>query len=465
MNATRSQFIVALALLPLAPWATAQELFRLPVADAAEGSAALGGAAYIGTANYVGESTHYDQVPLILYQGNRVFAHGTTVGFGLLQNDWFTIGPLARARLNGVRPDDNPDLAGIAERKSSIDGGVTAALKTRYGELHATAVRELTNRHDGREFELSYRLPLSFDRWRLTPWLSYRKFDQNLSNYYYGVDQAESTRDRPAYLPGKADNLVYGLNTAYAVSDQFLVFANLGVEEMDDVIAASPIVASSTNKRGFVGASWTFGGQRPTPRAREGARDGPPLWSWRLHWAYQLKHNIFPLGMSGILTPSRLTPGIVPTQLGLSVSRLLRTGTRADLFARAGWIRHFEEPFQDDFNSYTLSMASVVKGYDNYADKVKFRWGLGFGLSYVESYPGQEVQLFVNRRVDSSRLLVYLELTLDFALDRLIKSERLEGCFIGGIITHRSGAFGNSAVLGGVNGGSDWGGIHVECRR
>jgi len=465
MPGSRCRFAVSLVLLSITSTTTAQELLRTPIADAADGTAAMGGAAYVGTSNYIGESTRYDQVPLFLYEGDVVFAHGNTLGFRLLRNDFFAFGPVARARLDSVNAEDVPALTGLSERKSTIEAGLTTALMTRFGELHVTAVRDMANRHDGEELDVSYRLPLAFDRWSLTPWASYRMFDAKLTNYYYGVGNDEIAPGRPAYLPGKAESIAYGLNTSYSFGDQLVVFANVAVEQMDDVVAASPITESSNNVRGFAGASWAFGGEPPPPRVRDQEYKGPPLWSWRVHWAYQLKHNIFPLAMSGIVTPSRLTPGIVPTQAGFTLSRVLRTGERADLMARAGWFRHFEEPFQDDFNSYTISMASVLKGYENYTDKVKFRWGAGFGLSYVESYPGQEVQLFINRRVDASRLLVYLELTVDFALDRLIKWDRLEGCFIGSIITHRSGAFGNSEVLGGVNGGADWGGIHVECRR
>ena len=189
------------------------------------------------------------------------------------------------------------------------------------------------------------------------------------------------------------------------------------------------------------------------------------MWSWRVHWAYQLKHNIVPLPPAGVFTPSRLTPGITPTQFGLTLSRALRTSRRADLFARASVYRHFEEPFQDNFNSYVLSMAGVVKSYSNFTDRVNFRWGIGFGLSYVESIPGQEVQLFVNRFVDSSRLLVYLEMNWDIPLRNIIKSDAVDGCFVGIIVTHRSGAFGGSELLGGVSGGADWGGLHLECLR
>ena len=93
-----------------------------------------------------------------------------------------------------------------------------------------------------------------------------------------------------------------------------------------------------------------------------------------------------------------------------------------------------------------------------------FRWGLGFGLSYVEEYPGQEVQLLVNyTNRDQSKLLAYIEAQWDFALDNIIKTKALEGCFFGILITHRSGVFGGSTVTGGVRGGSDWGGLHLEC--
>ena len=71
------------------------------------------------------------------------------------------------------------------------------------------------------------------------------------------------------------------------------------------------------------------------------------------------------------------------------------------------------------------------------------------------------VQKLVNYDVDYSRLLAYIEAQVDFPLDRIIKSKHLKGCFFGLLITHRSGVFGGSTLLGGVRGGSDWGGIHL----
>ncbi len=72
---------------------------------------------------------------------------------------------------------------------------------------------------------------------------------------------------------------------------------------------------------------------------------------------------------------------------------------------------------------------------------------------------------FVDNDIDSSRLLLYLEVTVDYALDKIFRSSAFENCFVGGILTHRSGVYGGSELFGGVAGGTDWGGVHVECLR
>ena len=442
----------------------AQEIYRTGIADYPDGTPGLGGAAYIGTNNYLGEETDFDQMPLLLYQGKRVFADGNSLGFKFVSSDLFYFGVLARARIQSVDTSEIHELRRITDRKSTVEAGLTTMLATPVGEFQLTAVRDTLGRYDGREVDLTYRLPLRMERWTLTPWVSRIWQDASLTAYYYGVSESEARGKHPAYSPGDARNWVYGLNTSFRLNDRALLFANVGVENLDPVIAASTIVESSSNARAFVGAAWLFGGVTPS-RADGTSGDGPPLWSWRIHWAYQLHHNIFPLGLSGIATPSRLTPDTVPTQFGVTVSRILRTSERADVFARFSVFRHFEEPFQENFNSYNVAMTVLMKSYSNFSDGIVLRWGLGLGLSYVESIPGQEVQKLVNYSVDYSRLLAYIEAQVDFPLDRIIKSKRLKGCFLGLLITHRSGVFGGSTLFGGVRGGSDWGGIHLECMR
>jgi len=463
MRTTVNRLVVFLALLLFAPHLYAQQLFRTGIAEFPHGTPSLGLGVYAGTDNYIGESMDWDQVPLFLYEGKRAFAQGNNLGYRLLRTDSVTFAPLVRGRLQNIDPTEVPELNGLAERKNTIEAGATATFRTGIGELQLTHIADVLGRHDGVESEVSYRLPFRGDRWTLTPWASVTWQDADLTGYYYGVAEPESNFDRPAYSPGDATNLVYGLNIAYALGERGLLFANVSFENLDLTISNSPIVESDTNTRGFIGASWIFGGNDPTQSSADSGHGGPSLWSWRVHWAYQLKHNIFPLPFGGALTRSSVVPETTPTQFGITLSRLLKTGERADLFARASVFRHREEPFQEDFMSYNIGMSGLLKSYANYTDKVAFRWGAGVGLSYAEAIPGQEVQFLVNYSRDFSKLLLYLEAQWDFALDRLIKTELLEGCFLGLLVTHRSGLFGGSTVTGGVKGGADWGGVHLEC--
>lgn len=458
--------LLAAALLPLL--VQAQEIVRVPIVDEAEGTPGLGGLLRVGHQAYLGEPSRTDFIPLYLYEGRYAFAHGTSFGIHALRNDWVTFDLLGRMGLNRMLPDDISELRGLREREHTLDAGASLGFRSPLGELQFTAVKDVVDRSNGREFDLSYRLPIRHGRWTFTPWVSLIRQDENLTAYYYGVSPIEATPERPAYVPGEAQNLAYGLNTAFRMNDRFFMFANVGVDEVDDTIASSPIVESSRNVRLMAGGAYLFA---PPARPRLSDVDSAgipvdrPRWSWRVHWAYQIFHNIFPLGMAGIWQVSRLTPDVTPTQLGLSLGRILRRGEQLDVMARVAVFRHFEEPFQSGFYSYNASLGGMFNSYSRRTNRVAMRWGLQFGISYTDETPGQEVQMFINRRVSWSPLLGYLEFQVDFALDNFIRLARPSNCFIGFIITHRSGIFGNSELFGDVDGGADWGGFHLECQR
>lgn len=447
----------------------AQQIFRTGMSEYPTGTPSLGLGAYAGTNNYVGEAMGWDQLPLFMYEGKRAFADGNTYGYRLIRTNLFSLAPIARARIQNLDPSEIPDLRDMRERRNTLEAGATGVLSSGFGELQLTHVTDTLEHHDGVETDLSYRLPIRGERWTITPWISVIWQDASLTGYYYGVSESESRPDRPAYTPENAVNYVYGLNTSYKLGKRGLLFANIGIESLDTTIADSPIVESGMNTRGFVGASWIFGGKDPARLSDTDLNElyggeKPSLWTWRIHWAYQLKHNIFPLPFGGAINKSSVVPETTPTQLGLTVGRVLRTSERFDLQAFGSVFRHREEPFQDDFLSYNLGMSGVLKSYSNHTGEVMFRWGAGVGLSYAESIPGQEVQFLVNYNRDFSKLLLYLEARWEFSLHRLFKSDLLDGCFLGYLITHRSGVFGGSTITGGVKGGSDWGGLHLECQ-
>jgi outer membrane protein len=62
----------------------------------------------------------------------------------------------------------------------------------------------------------------------------------------------------------------------------------------------------------------------------------------------------------------------------------------------------------------------------------------------------------VARGDQASRLLNYLDPTLDVSLGDLIGSRPLKDTYIGFGVSHRSGIFQTSRLLGSVNGGSNY---------
>jgi outer membrane protein len=81
---------------------------------------------------------------------------------------------------------------------------------------------------------------------------------------------------------------------------------------------------------------------------------------------------------------------------------------------------------------------------------------MGMGVSMAQRVPYQEVSSQAAQGDQTSRLLNYLDPTLDVSLGDLIGSRTLKDTYIGVGVSHRSGIFKTSRLLGNVNGGSNY---------
>ena len=121
---TRKQFarLPIITLLPIA-FSTAmagQEVARIAVTNVPAGTTALGGGFRLGDNPYIssGESDEVplDLVPLYLYEGKFLFAHGTSLGVHLINNDRFSLSALARWRFQQLDPSTDPIFDGLDRR-------------------------------------------------------------------------------------------------------------------------------------------------------------------------------------------------------------------------------------------------------------------------------------------------------------------------------------------------------------
>ncbi|HEX2199319.1 MAG TPA: MipA/OmpV family protein, partial [Burkholderiales bacterium] len=88
--------------------------------------------------------------------------------------------------------------------------------------------------------------------------------------------------------------------------------------------------------------------------------------------------------------------------------------------------------------------------------RLRTRLGLGVGLSYANRIPLSEQRDLAQRGRSTSKLLQTLDPTIDVNLGDLVGSRALRRTYAGAGVSHRSGIFGSSELLGNVSGGSNY---------
>jgi outer membrane scaffolding protein for murein synthesis (MipA/OmpV family) len=440
----------------------AQEVARLPIVDSKPGTPSLGAGARLGNNLYKNAEDTFDLVPLFLYEGRWLYAHGTSGGIHIYRNRWITFDAFVRYRFLHLDPDDDDSLSGLSERDSTLDGGLSFGVHGQWGEVKAGWLTDVLDVHDGEQAELTYRYRLDRGRWVLLPFARIEWQDEELTDYYFGVDPDEVALGRPVYSPGSAFNLESGIYTSFRATRNIQLFANTALKKWDDVIRDSPIVDEGLTAEAFFGVTYNFGSVHGP--AKGASPDRESEWSWRVNYGYQTWGNIVGEVDRGQF---RKNEDVDSKIAGVMFGRLLTQGPRVDYYGRLALYRHLEEPYQDDFNSYAAYIMAMGKGFRRWRKQPFFRWGFGFGFNYAEKVPAAEQVKQTNSGNKMNRFLSYLEMQLDFAIDAMTKDHSgvFRNCYLGATVVHRSGIFAYSDMLGGVEGGSDWLTAHVECLR
>ena len=97
-----------------------------------------------------------------------------------------------------------------------------------------------------------------------------------------------------------------------------------------------------------------------------------------------------------------------------------------------------------------------------WSHRVNTRIGMGFGISYANHVPSPEVTSQARRERPTSKLLNYMDPTIDISLGDLFRNPNMKQTYFGLGISHRSGIFASSRLLGSVNGGSNYIYAYVE---
>lgn len=422
---------------------------------AAPGGAGLGVAVRAESSPYRDAGTRFDLLPLYLYEGKRVYLHAYRVGLKLLDTRSERVDVFLAHRFEGFPSDRTPpSLAGMTARQPELDAGLGYERRGAWGALWAEWLHDATNTSGGDELRLGYNYAWRNGRLLLRPQLMLSLRSARLNDYYYGVRSDEATATRPAYMPGSGVNAQVGLYASYDLTDRSRLLMGATVTRWSEGVRRSPVVDDRTQLSGLLGWMYDF-----SPREEPWPERTPLVF--KVEYGRSTDCNLVTIMRLGC-TSTRTVDNtrIAGFEIGRPFVQRLN-GWPLDFVGYLGLVRHDENGLQA--NSWQLD--AYIKGYYYgfpWSDRVRTRLGFGAGLSYAQRIPYVEARDQALRGRNTSRLLNYLDPSIDVSVGDLLGVRSLRETYFGFGVSHRSGIFGTSQLLGNVNGGSNYIYTYVE---
>jgi outer membrane protein len=262
------------------------------------------------------------------------------------------------------------------------------------------------------------------------------------------VRPEEARADRPAYQVDGGLVSELGIYAAYRLTGRWHLLAGGSVARLPDSVSRSPIVDQRTLRQLHFGALYDLSPEH------EHWPDKRPLIARAFYGASSECRLVEIVSLRCASTHTQDTTDVVGFELGRPFIDQLN-GWPLDLAGFVGLVQHKERGFQRDF----WQINAYVKGYFYgfpWDARLRTRLGLGFGLSFAKEPPLTEQRDQAARGRKTSRLLNYLDPTADMNVGDLLGVRSLRDTYVGAGVSHRSGIFGTSQLLGNVDGGSNY---------
>ncbi len=422
---------------------------------AAPGGAGLGVATRFESSPYRGGGTRYDLVPLYLYEGKRIYLHAYRFGLKLVDRPDERIEAFLAHRFEGF-PYDRipPSLAGMTARQPELDFGLGYERRGNWGALWAEWLHDATNTSDGNELRLGYNYAWRNGRVLIRPQFMLALRSARLNDYYYGVRADEATATRPAYMPGGGVNAQVALYASYDLTARSRLLAGATLTRWSEGVRRSPIVDDRTQASGLLGWMYDF-----SPREEPWPERTPLVF--KVEYGRSTDCNLVAIMRLGCTSTRTLdNTRIAGFEIGRPFVRQLH-GWPLDFVGYLGLVRHDENGLQQNAWQLDAYIKAYYYGFP-WSDRVRTRLGFGAGLSYAQRIPYVEARDQERRGRNTSRLLNYLDPSIDVSLGDLLRVRSLRETYFGFGVSHRSGIFGTSQLLGNVNGGSNYIYSYVE---
>ena len=422
-----------------------------------DGSAGLGLATRMEQSLYRDGGTRFDLVPLYLYEGDILYLHPYRIGLKFDNKPEARFDVFLSHRFEGYPYDRIPaSLAGMEGRDPGMDLGASYQRRGPWGNAYIEYLQDVSANSHGSEVRLGYGYEWRSGRLRLMPTAMFAARSAKLNDHYYGVRPGEAAPGRPAYDAGSGVNLSIGLYTSYELSRRWRLLAGATATRWSEGVRHSPIVDERAMYAGFLGLVYDIAPEHKP------WQDKTPVVVKLLHGNATDCNLVVTLRLSCTSTSTVDGTRVDAIEIGRPfVERL--NGWPVDLVGYVSVLHHNERGLQPDSWQVSAYMKGFFYGFP-WRERVRTRIGFGAGISWAQKIPFVEARDQATRGRNSSKLLGYLDPSIDVSVGDLVGARSLRETYVGFGVSHRSGIFGSSQILGNVNGGSNYIYSYVESR-
>ena len=197
---------------------------------------------------YKDSKPRYLPLPIITFQGDKLDILGTQVHYTLWRNEKMFCALGVKLNFDGYDENDSSVFKGLSDRKMTLEGGVKVQYKfNKNWTLKTDAYYDLLGVSDGLEGSVSLARSFGGRKYILTPSIGFKWQDPNFADYYYGVQNNESTSSRTEYHPSFSFNPNLDCSLLYFWNDNWASFLTLSGTYLDKEIQNSPLVDKKVN--------------------------------------------------------------------------------------------------------------------------------------------------------------------------------------------------------------------------
>jgi len=385
---------------------------------------------------FIGENKDvFDVIPAFYYEGEHFFLRGLEGGAHLWDNNAFGFDFFIGYRFFDY-PDDFDDIL----NRNTFDAG----LRSYYKVNGTTQISlDLMTDTDGRlSSTIELKAEYSGNRWWLSPLLELRAKSSDFNTRYYGLD---------------VDTLDAGFDVRTALESRFHVWSNLhldasiGARLFDDATNRSAVMDDSIEYTAYLGIGFY---EEPESVSRPTLMAKPYM---RLAQGRGNSSTLEQIFSGDIRTDEDVVVNMTSLFYGHPVSDTLFR-LPIEVYLSPGIVHHYSSDSQDSATEFVLS----IKFYYTIPLPWRVRLGAAEGISYIDSITYYEQQGLDQVDKNASRLLNYVDLSIDLNLGDIFPFKAMENLWFGYGIHHRSGIGGSSSTFGNVSGGSNYNTLYLQ---